>query len=133
MRRVKGWAVHARAVIGRGTSAQGFYARALRYGDLAFDIGALHGAHTAAMLKRGARVVAAEPQARFARHLARAHPTATVLTVGLSDTPGEGRLLTSNSGPAMASMNRASVDDPLLGEATWDGEETIRLTTLDEL
>jgi hypothetical protein len=63
---VRGFAVYLRARIGRGTSAQGFSAQQLRFRDLLFDVGANAGQHTAMMLKRGARVVAIEPQSPLA-------------------------------------------------------------------
>jgi FkbM family methyltransferase len=124
-------AVLARARIGRGVSAQGFYAQRLRFRDLAFDIGASAGEHTAAMLKRGARVVAVEPQADLARRLGHDFPAATVRAVGVSDQPGEATLITSSDFDQVATLNPA-FQDTFHGFA-WDGEESIRLTTLDDL
>jgi FkbM family methyltransferase len=124
-------AVLGRAVIGRGSSAQGFYARRLRFGDLAFDIGANHGHHTAAMLKRGARVVALEPQADLARKVEHNSPAATVLALGVSDMPGQATLFTSSTFDQLATVNPAA--ESVHREADWDGEQTIRLTTLDDL
>jgi FkbM family methyltransferase len=126
-------AVFARARIGRGISVQGFYAQRLRFRDLAFDIGANAGRHTAAMLKRGARVVALEPQAELARRLQRDFPAATVLSLGVSDQPGQAVLIKSSARDDLATLNPASLDDPLLAECKWDDEEAIRLTTLDDL
>ena len=94
---VRGAAVHLRARIGRGTSAQGFYAQRLRFRSLAFDIGASTGRHTAAMLKRGARVVAVEPQADLAQRLKRDYPAATVLALGVSDQSGHATMMTSST------------------------------------
>jgi len=126
----RGLAVHARARIGRGTSAQGFYAQRLRYGDLAFDVGANVGEHTAAMLKRGARVVALEPQAELARDLAHRFPRATVLALGASDRSGKGTLFTSTEHRHLATLNSTwrAIED-----GNWDGQLTVDLATLDEL
>ena len=129
--RVKGMAVLARARIGRGISAQGFYAQRLRFRDLAFDIGANTGEHTAAMLQRGARVVAVEPQADLARRLGHDFPAATVRAVGVSDQPGEATLITASDFHEVATLNPA-FRDTYHGFA-WDGQESIRLTTLDDL
>jgi FkbM family methyltransferase len=133
----KGLAVRARAQVGRGKSAQGFYARRLRFGDLAFDIGANVGTHTAAMLKRGARVIALEPQADLARRLQRDFPSATVVAAGVSDRPGQGTLVKASASDVVATLNPASLGDPLLRPLLPGGfgvaEETIRLTTLDHL
>ena len=126
-------AVYARARVGRGTSAQGFYAQRLRFGDLAFDIGAWRGQHTAAMLRRGARVVALEPQADLARQIERDFPAATVLPLAVSDRPGEGTLMTSGSNSDLSTLNPAQLDDPFLAGTSWEGTVKVRLTTLDEL
>jgi FkbM family methyltransferase len=132
----RGAAVEMRARIGRGISAQGFYARRLRFRDLVFDIGANSGRHTAAMVKRGARVVAVEPQAQLARALQRDFPTVVVLAVGVSDQAGHTTLRTSSSNDRIATVNHGwpqsynqCVDRPV----AWDGAETIALTTLDDL
>src|SRR4051794_8690333 len=117
---IRGITVLARARIGRGTSAQGFYAQRLSFGALAFDIGAFRGQHTAAMLKRGARVVALEPQGQLARRLERDFPTATVLTLGVSDKPGQATLLTSSAYGDLASLNPEQVNDPFLDFVEWD-------------
>jgi FkbM family methyltransferase len=128
-------AVHARARLGRGISAQGFYAQRLRFRDLAFDVGANAGKHTAAMLKRGARVVALEPQVDVARRLARDFPAVTVLPLGVSDRRGQATLITSSADDSLATINTESLNDPFLVGlgAVWNGEETVRLTTLDDL
>lgn len=124
-------AVLVRARIGRGISAQSFYARRLCFQDLAFDIGANAGEHTAAMLKRGARVVAVEPQADLARQLGHDFPTAAVRAVGVSDQPGQATLLRASDFDEVATLSPA-FRDTYRGFA-WDREESIRLTTLDDL
>jgi FkbM family methyltransferase len=135
--RARRFGVHARARIGRGESIQGFYAQHLRFGELAFDVGANKGDHTRYMLKLGARVVAIEPQPDLAGFLRREFPSVTVVEAGLSDAPGEGRLMTASGHDNVATLNpdwpdamKATVTD---AEVVYDGQETIRLTTLDEL
>src|SRR5437764_12320475 len=98
-RAVRGWLALQRARLAQKrhpelgeVSAYCFYATRLRFGQVAFDVGANHGAHTAMMVNRGARVVALEPQAKLAAQLADRFPTATVLPVAASDHPGEAQL-----------------------------------------
>jgi FkbM family methyltransferase len=79
------------------------------------------------MLKRGARVVALEPQAELARELADSYPAATVLPVGVSDHVGEARLTTSTTHKHLATMN------PGFSHESFDSATTIPITTLDEL
>jgi hypothetical protein len=54
---------------GRAAVLDGFFARFLKPGDLAFDIGAHVGDRTAAFRRLGARAVAVEPQPPLARAL----------------------------------------------------------------
>jgi FkbM family methyltransferase len=131
----RGAAVDMRARIGRGVSAQGFYAQRLRFRDLVFDVGANIGDHTRAMLKRGARVVAIEPQPDIARRLERDFPAATVLRLGVSNRPGRATLMTSPN-DHIATLNPAWPErfrETLDSSGDWNGEETIQLTTLDDL
>jgi len=58
------------------------------------------------MLKRGARVVAVEPQADLARRLGHDFPAATVRAVGVSDQPGEATLITSSDSNQVAPLTR---------------------------
>lgn len=121
-----------RARIARGISVRGFYAQTLRPGELALDIGAMLGTHTAAMLGAGARVVAVEPQAGLARDLTARLPAATVLALGVTDRAGRARLLTSSDHAELSTLNPAWAAEHA-GYAEWDGEEEIRLTTVDDL
>ena len=113
-------------------SAYCFYASRLRFRDLVFDIGANHGQHTVEMLRRGAQVVAVEPQAELARELSERFPTATVLPVAVSDRPGRATLRTFAE-----SDEWASIDPDILRlhpegrTATLSDEVTVM--TLDQL
>jgi FkbM family methyltransferase len=136
---VRGWMALQRARIahrrhpGLGElSAECFYATKLRFRDLAFDIGANHGEHTALMLRRGARVVAVEPQAALATELANDFPEITVVRTALSDEPGEALLNLARESDALASLDVTWADHcemPL----TWESREQVPVTTLDEL
>jgi FkbM family methyltransferase len=130
---VRSLAVYTRGLVGRGISAQGFYAQHLRFRDLVFDIGANTGEHTAAMLKRGARVVALEPQASLAQKLECDFPRARVVPLAVSDRPGQAMLITSSTHRDLATLNPASLEDPLFSDVLWDGREGARVTTLDDL
>jgi FkbM family methyltransferase len=127
--RVTGAAVHLRAIVGRGQSAQGFYARRLRYGDLAFDIGANAGVHTAAMVMRGARVVAVEPQPELATALERI-PKTTVVRAAISDQHGEAVLHTASAHHQHATLSDSWVR---AGDVLFDGSRAVPVTTLDSL
>jgi FkbM family methyltransferase len=126
--------------LGINPELKAFYGRRLRSRDLAFDIGANEGRHTAAMLNCGARVLAIEPQASLARRLKRDYRTATVLAVGVSDQPGQATLITSTAMSHLATVNPAWPENYReeaaragLLHVEWDSEEIIRLTTLDDL
>lgn len=116
-------------------SAYCFYATKLRFGDLAFDIGANHGEHTAQMLNRGARVVAVEPQARLATELAGRFPRATVIQRAVSDQPGTAELHLSSADDRWASLDESWLElgETLGGPARWEASETVNVTTVDEL
>jgi FkbM family methyltransferase len=134
---LRGWAALQRARIAHRRhpdlgeiSAYCFYATKLRFGQLAFDIGANHGEHTARMLGRGARVVAVEPQAQLAAELAEHFQTATVLRLAVSDEPGNGLLHRVRENDGGASLDWAWADH-LSG--TREGSERVTVTTLDIL
>src|SRR4051794_25345567 len=109
---VRGWLALQRARLAHKRhpdlgeiSAYCFYATKLRFRDLAFDIGANRGAHTAQMVNRGARVVAIEPQARLAAHLAERLRSATVLRMAVSDEPGQAVLHHFREGDVFGSLD----------------------------
>lgn len=108
-----------------------FYATRLQFGDLAFDVGANHGQHAIDMLRRGARVVAIEPQRELAAELARRFPHAEVLPVAVGDAPGEAILHVANN-------DHVSSLDPTWAEhlpfEVGRGRcEPVQVTTLDAL
>jgi FkbM family methyltransferase len=109
-----------------------FYATKLRFRDLAFDVGANHGEHTARMLNRGARVVAIEPQPSLAANLRERLPDATVLAVAVGDTTGEAKLHLAQEGDQLASLD-ASWAENCPNPVTWEETLTVPVKTLDEL
>lgn len=115
----------------RGETINGFYRRCLHRGDLAFDIGANLGDHTAAMLRCGTRVVALEPQREMADRLAREFPKATVLPLAAGAKTGTATLATSSRYHAWATLSAEWTEtEP---EGTWDGSGEVPVTSVDEL
>ena len=122
-----------------------FYATKLRSRQLAFDIGANHGFHTAAMLHRGARVVAVEPQAKLAAELADHFPGAIILPVAVSDEAGRANLHLVPGRDYMASLDATWSHDHLNylrktvpgdhDALSWtsQGTKQVEVTTLDRL
>jgi FkbM family methyltransferase len=113
-------------------SAYCFYGSRLRFGDLVFDIGANHGQHTVEMLRRGARVVAVEPQAKLAHELSARFPTATVVQVAVSDRPGRATLRTFAETDEWASIDPDILRMHPEGVTATPSEE-VAVTTLDQL
>ncbi|MFL5864594.1 MAG: FkbM family methyltransferase [Solirubrobacteraceae bacterium] len=114
-------------------SAYCFYATKLRFRELAFDIGASRGAHTAQMINRGARVVAIEPQPKIAAHLAERFPTATVLVMAVSDEPGQAPLHLFRQSDELASLDARWGDFGGETSPTRERSERVAVTTVDEL
>ena len=136
---VRGWLALQRARLAHKRhpdlgeiSAYSFYATRLRFRDLAFDIGANAGEHTAQMLNRGARVIAVEPQASLAAQLAKRFPAATVLPIAVGDKPGTAMLHHAREGDHVASLDPSWTAN-LPGPHTWEGTEQVNVTTLDDL
>jgi FkbM family methyltransferase len=116
-----------------GQTIDRFYNRTLAPGDVAFDIGANVGVHTAAMLRAGAHVVAVEPQATLAEGLRRDFPEATVIAAAAGKKPGSAILTTTSTSSRHATLSdgwRHAVDWPA---DTWDGTEAVQVVTADGL
>lgn len=125
---------------GRAAVLEGFYARFLGAGDLAFDIGAHVGDRAACFRRLGARVVVVEPQPRLMRVLrllARGDAGITLLPTLLGAAEGEAtlRLNTRNPTVATASADFIAAADGAQGweGQTWDAELHLPVTTLDAL
>ena len=125
---------------GRAAVLDAFYARFLKAGDLAFDVGTHVGDRSASFRRLGARVVALEPQPRLARALRlifRGDAGITLVPALCGAQPGEAvlRLNTANPTVATASAAFIAAADGAAGweGQRWDAEITRPVTTLDAL
>lgn len=116
-----------------------FYAEFVQPGDLCFDIGANVGDRSYCWTQLGARVVALEPQPRFAamcRRVLRGRPV-TVLEAAVGAAPGVLELMISRRHPTLSTMSssfRAAVQDAASFQAvTWDEAISVEVLTLDQL
>lgn len=117
-----------------------FYAPLVPSGTLAFDIGAHVGNRVRCWRRLGARVVAVEPQADFARLLRMLFgrdPDVTVAEVALGRAPGRAALHVSVRTPTVTTLSRewiAAVSrDPSFAGVEWSTMGDVEVTTLDEL
>ncbi|MGS1097406.1 FkbM family methyltransferase (plasmid) [Aquamicrobium terrae] len=116
-----------------------FYRQFLSPGDIAFDIGAHVGNRALAMARAGAHVVALEPQAPFHAFLVRTMPSAvTVLPLAAGPVEGEGSMAVSRRHPTVSSLAPGfgaamARRDASFRNVVWDGEQLVRVTTLDAL
>lgn len=109
-------------------------------GGLAFDIGAHVGDRTASFLRRGARVVALEPQPRVFRALRLIHgraPDATLLPWAIGHAEGEMTLHVNTRNPTVATLApgfiAAAAGADGWKDEVWDQQITVPVTTLDAL
>jgi FkbM family methyltransferase len=114
------------------------YGQILRPDDLAFDVGAHVGTRARAMRAAGARVIALEPQALFARFLRLTLPDDIVLLQAAAGSEtGVAELAVSSRHPTVSSLNRAFVEDssttPGFDHVRWDRSERVHMVTLDTL
>ena len=116
------------------------YARFLRPGDLAFDIGAHVGDRISSFRRLGARVVAAEPQPGPARVLRLLHgrdPDVTLLPVAVGDRVGEAILHVNSRNPTVSTVSgdfvRAAEGAGGWEEQVWDASVTVACVTLDRM
>lgn len=116
-----------------------FYRQFISPGDIAFDIGAHVGNRALAMARAGAHVVALEPQAPFHAFLVRTMPGAvTVLPLAAGPAEGEGSMAVSRLHPTVSSLAPGfgaamAGRDASFRNVAWDGDQTVRVTTLDAL
>lgn len=127
----------------RRRSMRAFYARFLRPGDLAFDVGAHAGNRVPAFRALGARVVAVEPQPDLVRVLRALHgwrwaePHLAIEACAVGAAPGRAVLHISSRSPTVSSLAeswRADVQrDHRFAGIRWDRTVDVPVHTLDEL
>ncbi|HEY1246056.1 MAG TPA: FkbM family methyltransferase [Hyphomicrobiaceae bacterium] len=124
----------------RDGTMDALYARFVRRGALAFDIGSHVGDRIGSFRRLGARVVALEPQplcARAIRALYADDPGVTVVEAACSDRPGRLPLRINSANPTVSTASAGFIDaaDGAVGweGQVWDAEVDVACTTLDAL
>jgi FkbM family methyltransferase len=124
----------------RNDAMDALYAKFLRRGDLAFDIGAHVGDRISSFRRLGARVVAAEPQPGPARVLRLLHgrdPEVALLPLAVGDRIGDVSLHLNSRNPTVSTVStdfvRAAQGADGWKEQIWDGSITVACVTLDRL
>lgn len=125
---------------GRASRLDRFYGLFVREGGLAFDIGAHVGNRVASWRRLGSRVVAVEPQPRFADLLRRFFlddPAVRVEESLLDAAPGTVALHLSDRHPTLATASTEFMQDVRGASAfdavAWDRAIPVAATTLDAL
>jgi FkbM family methyltransferase len=124
----------------RDAAMDALYARFLKPGDLAFDIGSHVGDRIGSFRRTGARVVALEPQpdcARVIRHIYRDDPGVTLVEAACGPAPGALTLHINSKNPtvttASADFVRAADGAGGWEGQVWDQTIEVPVTTLDAL
>jgi FkbM family methyltransferase len=122
----------------RDAAMDALYARFVRAGALAFDIGAHVGDRIGSLRRLGARVVALEPQplcARAIRALYADDPDVTLVEAACGDRAGSLTLRINSANPTVstASAEFIGAADGAGGweDQVWDAEVEVACTTLD--
>ncbi len=128
-----------RGIPGRAARLRRFHESFVAVGDLCFDIGAHVGNHTRCWRQLGARVVAVEPQADFARLLRALHRRdagVTVLQMAVGRAPGRAILRVSARTPTVSSLSAACIDqvsaEPGFAQVAWTEQSEVAVTTLSD-
>jgi FkbM family methyltransferase len=116
----------------RMTRAARYYREFVRPGDLVFDIGAHTGARTDVFLALGARVVAVEPQEKYAAQIT---PRAVVETIALGATRGTATLMRADGAPELATVSTSWVQSihERFPEHPYTDAIEVPMETLDDL
>lgn len=124
----------------RDAAMDALYARFLKPGDLAFDIGSHVGDRIASFRRLGARVLALEPQplcAEVIRNLYGGDPEVTLLEAACGSAEGTLTLAINSANPTVSTASREFVTaaDGAGGweGQRWDQEIVVPATTLDRL
>ncbi|WP_342360483.1 FkbM family methyltransferase [Terrarubrum flagellatum] len=124
----------------RNEAMDRLYARFLKAGDLAFDIGSHVGDRISSFRRLGARVVALEPQPLPARAIRLIHgrdAEVTLIEAACGDREGEIALRINSANPTVSTAASAFIHaaDGAIGweGQCWDEERVVPMTTLDAL
>jgi FkbM family methyltransferase len=124
----------------RNAAMDALYARFLRAGNLAFDIGAHVGDRTGSFRRLGAHVVVLEPQplcARAIRAIYAGDGEVTLIEAACGAVPGTVTLSINSANPtvstASAAFASAAAGAPGWEGQVWDRTLEVPCTTLDEL
>ncbi|GGB39395.1 hypothetical protein GCM10011316_09290 [Roseibium aquae] len=125
---------------GRRSAMEALYARFLRPGDLAFDIGSHVGDRVSAMRLLGAQVVAVEPQPMPYRALRLIHGRdrkVRLVQAACGEAYGEVELFVNSANPTVSTASPAFTQ-AASGAAGWEGQTwdrsvTVPLVCLDSL
>ncbi len=144
--RIAGWAGLLRSLVvyygipGRAARLDRFYGQFVREGGLAFDVGAHVGNRVASWRRLGSRVVAVEPQPRFADLLRRIFlddPAVHVEEALLDEAPGTVALHLSDRHPTLATASPEFMQDirgaSAFDAVSWNRAIPVAATTLDAL
>lgn len=124
----------------RDAAMDALYARFVKAGDLAFDIGSHVGDRIGSFRRLGVRVLALEPQPLFAEAIRRIHvgdDEVTLLESACGDSEGDITLSINSKNPTVSTASRKFVDAANGADnwkdQCWDREITVPCTTLDRL
>jgi FkbM family methyltransferase len=125
---------------GRQRRMKRLYARFLRPGDLAFDIGAHAGNRVRGLVGLGCRVVALEPQPDFARLLRALFGRSTEVSIvqsAVGRTAGKATLAISERTPTVSTIaaewRARRAHEPDFSVVRWNRQLEVDVTTLDLL
>lgn len=115
-----------------------FYAGLLPPGALAFDVGAHVGSRARVLRVAGARVVAVEPQAAFARFLRRTLPRdITLVEAALGPRETMAEMAVSALHPTVSTLQpdfaATAGATPGFAHVRWNRRQQVQVTTLDRL
>ncbi len=124
----------------RDAAMDALYARFVRVGDLAFDIGSHVGDRIGSFRRLGARVVALEPQplcARVIREIYAGDDSVTLIEAGCGAAPGKLTLQINSVNPTVSTASsdfiRAADGAGGWEGQAWDARIEVPCTTLDTL
>ncbi|MBS4083545.1 MAG: FkbM family methyltransferase [Rhizobiales bacterium] len=125
---------------GRNRKMDAMYARFLKAGDLAFDVGSHVGDRAGSFLRLGAKVVAVEPQPALGSVLKLFYgrnPNFTLVRAAIGGHEGEIELRLNTRNPTVATASEDFIKSadaaPGWEGQSWDDRIKVPLTTLDAL